>query len=716
MRTLGWLSTVLALTACSGSVEHRGTVKVDLALEPEIAVSRHLFDRLRIDIYSRADSDASAPRWIDEREYTLGVTGKAGLGVASVADFPLNFVVQSRKPRSVLVRARLYPSKKMQDYCGEPSLGEPRQSTAFCSEDQRQDLPPPPSNGQPVPLFARQGDRTTQLGLSCAGTRPAGAMTGVPIEIAQTGTYRVSVLPPEATELSPGCTDPILFIVKACGDAVPLACNDDSTDGTLASVDVELEAGDSYWALVANKLGTDLDVRLALEPAPPRSVDPENVDAPDFETLPSPARLALTVPPASSAGFCGLGDAGARASAPEDLRLCVGAKDFTPQREPQPLVTLDQLFAIDIDPNDDRLRHCVLSESHFGERASLFDASRCSDDAAVDLSLEPDPCSTDTDEIAETAEMAEMADTNTDATACVRGGLFTLGEAGATALDGEPTTPERVVAVKAFWMDSYEYTIGRLRELDRRAPGILSEVSDQAAQAAPMDATDSTNSADSREPGYCTASATDAMDDTAQDMPLNCVSWALARKICALEKGSLPTAAQWELAASVSFDAENGRSETAYPWGDTPPDCARQVFGRARYPVPGTECPDPAGPVAVTTQISERDPPIFGLAGNVAEWTEDAHLPLSNDCWRSAIRGIHDPLCEPIEGIDQRTVKGGSWASTSTDLRAAARRGVAPDVSDPQIGFRCVYDSPRTKEQAAAAPRSDAGSELSFSP
>lgn len=82
----------------------------------------------------------------------------------------------------------------------------------------------------------------------------------------------------------------------------------------------------------------------------------------------------------------------------------------------------------------------------------------------------------------------------------------------------------------------------------------------------------------------------------------------------------------------------------------------------------------------------ERNP--FGLndmAGNVAEWVED--------CWHDTyMRAPVDGSAWTNPGCRLRTVRGGYWASSPDQTRAAYRLSAQPDRRDARIGFRIARD------------------------
>jgi formylglycine-generating enzyme required for sulfatase activity len=152
------------------------------------------------------------------------------------------------------------------------------------------------------------------------------------------------------------------------------------------------------------------------------------------------------------------------------------------------------------------------------------------------------------------------------------------------------------------------------------------------------------------------------------DYPVIHVSWKQAVQFCAFAGGRLPSEAEWERAAAGS-DAPR-----TYPWGDSPPDCAKANF---------------AGCVGDTDRVGRRvagQSPYgaFDMAGNVWEWTAD---------WYEASYYAHSPGRDPVGPASGtlKVMRGGCWVSGENSLRTTCRKAELPDLWAPNVGFRCVY-------------------------
>jgi formylglycine-generating enzyme required for sulfatase activity len=149
----------------------------------------------------------------------------------------------------------------------------------------------------------------------------------------------------------------------------------------------------------------------------------------------------------------------------------------------------------------------------------------------------------------------------------------------------------------------------------------------------------------------------------------------------------LPTEAEFERAL------RGGHAGRRYPWGDGPPtggkvgNLADRSYGR-RFPS-ATVFPGYDDRHEGSAPVGSFDPNPFGLfdlSGNLTEWVAD---------WLGAYPA--EPQKDPSgpEEGKLRLLRGGSCASSPTDLRCAARTSGKPDGCSTQIGFRCVVSLPR---------------------
>ncbi|CAK0769536.1 putative Formylglycine-generating enzyme [Gammaproteobacteria bacterium] len=165
--------------------------------------------------------------------------------------------------------------------------------------------------------------------------------------------------------------------------------------------------------------------------------------------------------------------------------------------------------------------------------------------------------------------------------------------------------------------------------------------------------------------------------------PVVCVSWNDAQayiewinKITVGKHYRLPTEAEWEYAARAN-------STTAYWWGSEPSHeyanygndecCAPMVNRRDQW-----EFTAPAGSFSANA---------FGLhdvLGNVWEWT--CSVGDNNQV------GTEQKCISNKDASALYVLRGGSWYSTSANMRSASRARNNPSERGVDIGFRLVQD------------------------
>ena len=195
--------------------------------------------------------------------------------------------------------------------------------------------------------------------------------------------------------------------------------------------------------------------------------------------------------------------------------------------------------------------------------------------------------------------------------------------------------------------------------------------------------------AGSCDPPDITSSATRATyygDPKYDDFPVIYVSWEDVNDYCSWRGASLPTEAEWEIAARGGLDP--------YPWGSSEPVCAKD----SPY---GSKFDDEEGCNDTDTEaVGSYRPNDYGLhdmAGNVMEWTVD---------WYDAYPGGPD---SEEYGEIYRVARGGSWYTFGYALRANIRFPVIPTASFDNYGLRCAsapfesYSAPAGSEDLGQA-------------
>jgi formylglycine-generating enzyme len=622
-----------------------------------------LLSRVRIDLH-RDD------RWFESRDFPLSWQHDR-LGTTS-----FSLVNHDGTDSQFVVRVRGYVEGRLRRYSGEryapdPTVEPSRVATNLGPACQ---APPRLSTDNPVRIRVPGRLAADETFLVCGDKRTFSGLAAVEVHIDRPASYRLSL-----EDVSPGGVwapfgDLLLVLRPQCaGMEADIACNAGEVGPgykTPPAIPVNLQPG-TVVALVGNQHGAPADVTLVLTA----------VDTPQ-----APPGPPATLPPD-------------------------GTWAHLPLNEPLPALAIDKLTVVPVPRWAQTSQVIRLQGTCFGRMSDLNGSRTCeggemtpvtpSAGTAGAVALAPrDPATTPAEAAPWPAgrfrcPVGQMAARTIpdapphDERACVPGGAFLLGDRSLIAAGADAGIPERVAAVSSFLMDVHEYTVGRYRQARRvldfdREPGAPPTLNNDGLRF---------DVSKNLERDYCTWNA-DArglpVRPERESMPLVCVDWQTARRLCQLEGGDLPTVAQREYAAAMA-----GRPrETLFPWGDTPPDCAQAVHGRW----PGGDWGNDAcvtekgfGPTPVHEPLAEKDRTpvgISGLGGNVSEWTLDSHRPYSDPCWTTP--GPQAVTCWEEEA-PLRTVMGGSWRSAAGATRASTRVGVPPGATQPFLGFRCVY-------------------------
>jgi len=214
----------------------------------------------------------------------------------------------------------------------------------------------------------------------------------------------------------------------------------------------------------------------------------------------------------------------------------------------------------------------------------------------------------------------------------VPGGEFTMGSNEGSSHE----KPEHKVFLDAYYMDTYEVTIGQYEQF-------LEETS---FDPPPMWTT-------MAQPSY-------------ENRPVVNVDWKDANNYCRWAGKRLPTEAEWEKAA-------RGTDGRIYPWGNDPPNPQRANYGKMKWN--NHEALVPVG------QLQDGKSPygIYDLAGNVWEWVSDWYDP--NYYATSPSQNPRGP-----ETGKYKVLRGGSWDLAAENLRSSRRDFNIPSATD--------YDSP----------------------
>jgi formylglycine-generating enzyme required for sulfatase activity len=228
----------------------------------------------------------------------------------------------------------------------------------------------------------------------------------------------------------------------------------------------------------------------------------------------------------------------------------------------------------------------------------------------------------------------------------IRPGSFLMGSTPAEPEHESDETPQhRVTIAYAFSLGKYEVTRGEFA-------AFIQAGGHQAA-------------GDWRNPGFT---------QTERDPVVN-VSWEDAQAYAAWlsrttgKKYRLPSEAEWEYAARAG-------TTTARYWGDGRQEACR--YANADDAAFG--CSDGFKNTAPVGRFQPNALGLHDMLGNVWEWT--------GDCWNTSYNGAPTNGEARLSGeCSRRSVRGGSWGSSSGDVRSAGRTRGPPGFRN-FVGFR----------------------------
>jgi formylglycine-generating enzyme required for sulfatase activity len=424
---------------------------------------------------------------------------------------------------------------------------------------------------------------------------------------------------------------------------------------------------------------------------------------------------------------------------PDACELPRLASGPTPRAEPEPSLANDRLLLVRLTPGVRGSVHVVLRGACIGTMADIANQRTCvgTDGTYEDVTeavLDPDltipplvpvtfgaaaPCPADANPRPPTQGKALF-----DGEKCIDGGTFVFGNSPLASPAPDSGTPQRIARLPAFYMDTYEVTVGRWRAALSRG---FKPPSAPIANGSTL-VRDTCNPPAPADTRWCTYTATPGVPEDRERYPLSCVSWDAARAFCQFEGGDLPTEAQWEYVAQAA-----GRVDKSdFPWGNELPTCKpAEAIDRAVYhriwecagtwhsvgfciaprgnPDRKTSCnagnnfrelcgntvpsinprqgPQPEDAVDYEGGDRSYGAGIVDLFGSMNEYTLDSFYSLESQCW--AVAPQISPRCfDPSSSL--HTLRGGSWITAVGAGQRLKPETNARSASPPQIGFRCV--------------------------
>ena len=261
----------------------------------------------------------------------------------------------------------------------------------------------------------------------------------------------------------------------------------------------------------------------------------------------------------------------------------------------------------------------------------------------------------------------------------VPGGEFIMGLNDEDPLGIQPAGHVRV-AVNSFWLDQNEVTNKQYRTfLASLSPGERREMTPDSIAWA-------------KEVGvpwniYF-------RDESFDDYPVVCVTWHQAKKFAEWAGKRLPTEAEWEYAA------RSGVSGRIYPWEGIYSRDPRTGESLANFAPDGDYALDG---FVITSRVASFKPNnfrLFDMAGNAAEWCNDAYFP-SYKILKNTIKQLITPTYNNVNE-PRKIVRGGSWASDEFFIGAGVRDYRFSKFASARIGFRMAKDADNPLVQARA--------------
>ena len=189
------------------------------------------------------------------------------------------------------------------------------------------------------------------------------------------------------------------------------------------------------------------------------------------------------------------------------------------------------------------------------------------------------------------------------------------------------------------------------------------------------------------------------------DYPVVGVTWKQARAFCnwrtkiqtdyltdrgepSLMDYRLPSEVEWE------YSARGGRTLSIFPWGNYYTRDDQGVFLANFKPLRGNYVEDGGIATMKVGSYSANDYGIYDMAGNVAEWTNDAYDESGYLYYNDLNPSFeYNALPDDPPVMKRKVIRGGSWKDVKYFLEVASRSYEYQDTTKSYIGFRCVRSS-----------------------
>ena len=166
-----------------------------------------------------------------------------------------------------------------------------------------------------------------------------------------------------------------------------------------------------------------------------------------------------------------------------------------------------------------------------------------------------------------------------------------------------------------------------------------------------------------------------------ENKPITCLDWYEAYAFCIWDGGFLPSATEWDFAAS------GGAQQWTYAWGNDIPgeNINRTIYGCLYGNLQGVPMGDCLGSQNVapvgTVPAGQGFWGQLDLTGNAIEWTFDLY---------SSTYQVPCVDCADLGAGDQRILRGGGYDSVPLQLHNTYLALSPPEQSDVEAGVRCA--------------------------